>query len=67
MPKYTVVVSALFDGGKKYRRGDILETDANYGTRVEPYVEPVVVEPAKPKRKRKTKAEMSADEDQGNV
>jgi len=67
MPKYTVVISALFHEGRKYRRGDILETDVNYGTRVEPYVEPAVAEPVKPKRKRRTKAEILADEDQGNV
>jgi len=64
--KYKVVISTLFVDGVKYRRGDIIETDINYGTRVEPYAEPVV-EPVKPKRKRRTKAEMQADEDQRNV
>ena len=66
MPKYVVTVTALFHEGRKYKRGDILDTEVNYGTRVEPYTEPVV-EPVKPKRKRRTKAEMQADEDQRNV
>lgn len=50
--KYKVTISTLFHEGKRYVRGDIIETDVDYGTRVEPYVEP-----EKPKRKRKAKVE----------
>jgi len=56
--KYKVVIGTLFVDGVKYRRGDIIETDQDLGTRVEPYVE---VEEVKPKRKRRTKAEIEAD------
>ena len=56
--KYKVVISTLFVDGVKYKRGDIIETDQDYGTNVEPYIE---AEDPKPKRKRRTKAEIEAD------
>lgn len=55
--KYKVTISTLIHEGKRYKRGDIIETDIDYGTRVEAYSEP----PAPPKRKRRTKAEIEAD------
>ena len=60
--KYKVVVGTLFVGRKKYKRGDIIETDEDYGTRVEPYIE-FVPEAPKPKRKRKTKAQIEAEKE----
>ena len=60
--KHKVVVGTLFINGVKYRRGDIIETDEDLGTRVEPYVEVIVEE--KPKRRRRTKAEMEAASDE---
>ena len=59
--KYKVVIGTLFVDGVKYRRGDIIETDQDLGTRVEPAVEAPVVEEVKPKRKRRTKAEIEAE------
>jgi len=54
MPKYKVTNSAIMVDGKRYRRGDIVETDLDLGVRAEPYIETVVAEPApKPKRTRK--------------
>jgi len=64
MRKYKVTAAALVIRGVKYRRGDVIETDQDYGTRVEPYVEPAVAEPVKPKRRRRTKAEMEAASDE---
>ena len=63
--KYKVVIGTLFVDGVKYRRGDIIETDQDLGTRVEPVVEASVVEEVKPKpkRKRRTKAEIAQDEE----
>jgi len=61
--KYKVVIGTLFVDGVKYRRGDIIETDQDLGTRVEPVVEAPVVEEVKPKRKRRTKAEIAKDEE----
>lgn len=55
--KYKVVVGTLWVDGVKCKRGDIIETDEDFGTNVEPYVE---VEAPKPKRKRRTKAEIEA-------
>jgi len=57
--KYKVVISTLFVDGVKYRRGDIIETEEDLGTRVEPYNDVIVEE--KPKRKRRTKAEIEAE------
>lgn len=60
MQKYVVTVSALFIGGVKYRRGDIVEL-ANgemYGTNLDPVVVPeVVAEKPKATRTRKKKAD----------
>jgi len=53
MPKYIVTTPTLFHDGKKYRRGDIIESDTDYGTRTQIIVDPVVVE--KPKRTRRKK------------
>lgn len=54
MATYKVTFSALWHGGKKYKRGDIIETDEDLGSRVEPYTAPAEVEAEeKPKRKRK--------------
>jgi hypothetical protein len=62
MGKYKVVISTLFVDGKRYRRGDIIETDLDLGTRVEPYIEPVVEAPApKPKRTRKRTVKVEAE------
>lgn len=58
--RYKVVVSNYWIGDIKYRRGDILEMSeeraASHGTKIEPYFAPI--EEVKPKRKRRTKAEM---------
>lgn len=53
--KYKVTIGSLFIGGQKYRRGDIVElNDAKkFGTRLEPVVEPAVVD--RPKRKPRTR------------
>lgn len=62
--KYKVVASAFWLDGVKYKRGDIVESDADLGTRVEAYTEPkadIKADPVKPKRKRRTKAEIEAD------
>lgn len=59
MSKFKVVVGTLFVDGIKYGRGDIVETDQDLGTRVEPFIEPDV--DAKPKRKRRTKAEIESE------
>jgi len=61
--KYKVVISTLFVDGVKYRRGDVIETDKDLGTRAEPVIDAPVVAEVKPKRKRKAKAEIEADED----
>lgn len=62
MAKYTVVISTLWVDGVKHKRGDIIETDQDFGTNVEPYVEPdIEPDTDKPKRKRRTKAEMLLD------
>ena len=57
MAKYTVVFSTLIVDGVKYRRGDVIETDKDLGTRVAPYVEPAItaapVVEDKPKATRK--------------
>lgn len=58
--KYKVVSSALWVNGVKYTRGDIIESDEDLGTRVEAYIEFVPKE-EKPKRKRRTKAEIDAE------
>ena len=56
--KHKVVVTNYFVNGKKYRRGDIVDINesdkVSHGTKLEPYTE------EKPKRKRRTKAEMEA-------
>lgn len=58
--KFKVVVSNYWIGRNKHRRGDIVEMselDAKkHGTKLEAVNEPLV----KPKRKRRTKAEMEA-------
>ena len=62
MGKYKVVISTLFVDGKRYRRGDIIETDLDLGTRVEPHIEPVVEASApKPKRTRKRTIKVEAE------
>ena len=66
MAKYTVVFSTLIVDGVKYRRGDVIETDQDFGTRVAPYVEPapapVVEEKPKATRKPRTvKAKASVE------
>lgn len=64
MAKYKVTVGTAELDGKRYHRGDIVESGTDIaGGRFELYVEPVV---AKPKRKRRTKAEIEAakNEDQ---
>lgn len=53
MAKYTVVFSTLIVDGVKYRRGDVIETDKDLGTRVAPYIEPAPVVEDKPKATRK--------------
>lgn len=60
--KYKVTVSTLFVDGVKYKRGDIVETDQELGTRAELLtdIEPDIEAP-KPKRKRRTKAEIEAE------
>jgi hypothetical protein len=57
MKKYVVTVSALFIGGVKYRRGDIVElvNGEIYGTNLDPVFVPEVVE-EKPKPARKPRA-----------
>ena len=65
--KYKVVVGTLFYNGVKYRRGDIIETDEDLGTRVEPYNEVIVEEKPKPKRRRRAKAEMEAASDEQDL
>ena len=58
--QYQVVVTNYRINGIKYRRGDIVEMSeeraAAHGVKLQPYVEPEV----KPKRKRRTRAEMEA-------
>ena len=62
MSKYKVVISTLFVDGKRYRRGDIIETDLDLGVRVEPYIDAVVPEPTpKPKRTRKRTVKVEAE------
>jgi len=68
--QYQVVVTNYRIDGIKYRRGDVLEMSeeraAVHGVKLQRYFEPVIepsVEPiieVKPKRKRRTKAEMEA-------
>lgn len=58
--KYKVTVGTLFVDGVKYKRGDIVETDQELGTRAEPVPEIEAPKP-KPKRKRRTKAEIAQD------
>jgi hypothetical protein len=54
MPKYVVTNSSIMIDGKRYRRGEIVETDLDLGVRAEPYIEPVAKESTpKPKRTRK--------------
>lgn len=63
MAKFKVTYSSLFIHGVKYRRGDIVELDSaeGFGTKIEPYHEPVKAEPVKaaPKRTRRKKVEVS--------
>lgn len=62
--RYKVTVSTLFVDGVKYKRGDIVETDQELGTRAELCVETDIqpdIEAPKPKRKRRTKAQIEAD------
>lgn len=60
--KYKVTVSTLWVDGVKHKRGDIVETDVDYGTSVEPFIEAdIKADTEKPKRKRRTKAEMLLD------
>ena len=58
--KYKVVVTNYFVNGVKYRRGDIVDINesdkVSHGTKLERLQEPA----EKPKRKRRTKAEMEA-------
>lgn len=55
MPKYVVTNSYIMVDGKRYCRGEVVETDLDLGVRAEPYKEPVVEEPTpKPKRARKS-------------
>jgi hypothetical protein len=62
MPKYKVTNAAIMVDGKRYRRGDIIETDLDLGVRVEPYIEPVIEAPApKPKRTRKRTVKVEAE------
>lgn len=59
MKKYVVTVSALFIGGVKYRRGDLVEL-ANgemYGTNVDLVHEPVVEKPKATRKPRAKKAD----------
>lgn len=58
---YKVVITNLLVDGVRYRRGDIIDpTNPDiYGNQIEPCAEPEVGE--KPKRKRRTKAEIEAD------
>ena len=61
MPKYIVTIGTAELNGQRYHRGDIVESDQDLtGGRFELYFEPA--EPVKPKRKRRTKAEIEADE-----
>ena len=59
--QYIVTNSTLFHGGKKYKRGDIIEMSVNlYGNAVAIHAEPVKPEPVKKKsapRKPKASAE----------
>ena len=55
--KYMVTRSRLWHDGVLYKRGDIIDTD--YGTSTDLYYETAVEE--KPKRKRRTKAEIEAE------
>ena len=58
--KYTVTVSAYWHEGVKCKRGDIIEAPEGLeGARLQPYFEPIIQE-VKPKRKRRTKAEIEA-------
>lgn len=62
--KYKVVASAFWLNGVKYKRGDIVDSDVDLGTRVEAYIEPkadIKADTVKPKRKRRTKAEVEVD------
>lgn len=55
MQKYIVTVTALFIGGVKYRRGDIVELadGSRYGTNVDLYIEPEKKVEEKPRRTRR--------------
>jgi len=60
--KYKVTIGVLWHDGIRYVRGDVIETDEDLGTRAEPLAEAVEPTPvAKPKRKRRTKAEIEAE------
>lgn len=63
MAKYKITNSAVMIDGKRYVRGDIVETDLDLGVRAEPYIEPatIVVEDDKPKRKRTVKAKVQLE------
>ena len=58
---YKVVITNLLVDGVRHRRGDIINpiNPDIYGNQIEPCAEPEVDE--KPKRKRRTKAEIEAD------
>lgn len=64
--KFKVAVSNLWIGKTKYKRGDIVDLSDDearlHGVRLEPVVDTFVEPPKepKPKRKRRTKAEMEA-------
>jgi hypothetical protein len=52
--KYKIVVSNLWVGDTKYKRGEIVEIENGeaYGVKVEPYIEPV--SPVSPVKKKRT-------------
>ena len=56
MPRYQVVFPTMMYEGKKYVRGDIIESDIDLGIRVE-----LLTEPVKPKAK-KTRKKVVIDE-----
>jgi hypothetical protein len=62
MAKYKVTSSTLWVDGIKYKRGDVVDTDLDFGTRVELYVEPAPVAKPKRTRKRTTKVEVSNED-----
>lgn len=54
MAKFKVTNTTLFIHGVKYRRGDIVELDSaeKFGTKLEPYCEPVKEAPKRTRRKK---------------